>query len=76
MVPCIQNSCRDEIDDLCEAHPDRFSVYYTLSQPPSDWVHGQGRVSAEMVAEHLPGPSPSTQVRSNDIVYVCVCVYG
>ncbi|GAA5832872.1 hypothetical protein JCM5353_003736 [Sporobolomyces roseus] len=47
---------KSELDSLASAHPERFSVYYVLNNPPKDekWKGGEGFVTKEMIAEHLP----------------------
>lgn len=48
---------KKELDGLAAAHPERFSVYYVLNNPPAEWNGGVGFVSEEMVKERLPTPS-------------------
>eukprot|EP00051_Salpingoeca_urceolata_P000855 m.36615 g.36615 ORF g.36615 m.36615 type:complete len:313 (-) comp11037_c0_seq2:104-1042(-) len=52
---------KEELDSLA-ASDDRFSVWYTLDNPPDGWKFSSGFVSAEMIAEHLPPPADTTQV--------------
>lgn len=48
---------KSELDSLAKAHPERFSVYYVLNNPPeSGWTGGQGFVSKDMIEKHLPAP--------------------
>lgn len=47
---------KDELDDLAERFPDRFSVYYVLNEPPKNWKGGEGFISAEMIKTHFPPP--------------------
>lgn len=62
------NQTEDDIlvRDLLEAHqknhPDRFSLWYTLDRPNSDWKYSQGFINQEMVENHLPAPSDSTVI--------------
>ncbi|CAL1695982.1 unnamed protein product [Somion occarium] len=35
-------------------HPDRFTVYYVLNNPPVGWKGGVGFVTKEQIKEHLP----------------------
>ncbi|GAA5883620.1 hypothetical protein JCM16303_004918 [Sporobolomyces ruberrimus] len=45
-----------ELDSLATAHPDRFSVYYVLNNPPKDekWTGGEGFVTKDMIEQNLP----------------------
>jgi cytochrome-b5 reductase len=39
-----------------------FHCHYLLEHPPSGWTQGTGRVTADVLREHLPAPSPDTCV--------------
>lgn len=52
---------KGELDELAEKYP-YFSVYYTLSKPPTGWTGGVGYVTKEMIAEHLPKPSDDSRI--------------
>ncbi|KIH62105.1 oxidoreductase, FAD-binding protein [Ancylostoma duodenale] len=41
--------CRKELDELALEHRDRFNVWYTVGQPPANWVFSSGRVDDEMI---------------------------
>jgi len=43
-----------ELDDLAAKHPNRFTVYYVLNNPPAGWKGGVGFVTKEQIEEHLP----------------------
>ena len=45
---------RAELDDLAAKHPDRFTVYYVLNNPPPQWKGGVGFVTKEQIRQHLP----------------------
>lgn len=45
---------KKEIDSLVEAHPDQFSVYYVLNNPPEGWLGGVGFVTKDMIEKHMP----------------------
>ncbi|KAI6044990.1 NADH-cytochrome b5 reductase [Pisolithus marmoratus] len=45
---------RKELNDLVAAHPNRFSVYYVLNNPPEGWTGGVGFVSKEQIEKYLP----------------------
>lgn len=47
---------KSELDCLAASHPERFSVYYVLNNPPEGWTGGEGFVSKEMIEKHLPEP--------------------
>ncbi|KAJ3208497.1 NADH-cytochrome b5 reductase [Entophlyctis luteolus] len=51
---------KDELDILATQHPDRFSVYYVLNNPPSGWTGGVGFVTRDMIEKHAASnPSES-----------------
>mmetsp|Transcript_28711 Transcript_28711/g.34976 ORF Transcript_28711/g.34976 Transcript_28711/m.34976 type:complete len:311 (+) Transcript_28711:74-1006(+) len=55
--------CREEIEALAKANPDRFSVWYTLDRPPeSGWKYSTGFINKEMLEEHMPKASDSTHI--------------
>ena len=46
------------LDDLAAAHPTRFTVWYTLDEPPTAgadaaWAYSTGFVTAEMIGVAL-----------------------
>lgn len=45
---------KTELDELTQAYPSRFKVYYVLNNPPAGWTGGVGFVSKEQIVEHLP----------------------
>ncbi|KAI8467519.1 MAG: hypothetical protein J3K34DRAFT_34273 [Monoraphidium minutum] len=51
---------RRELDALAAAHPDRFHVRYVLEQPPPGWTGSSGRVTTDMLAQHLLPPGPES----------------
>jgi cytochrome-b5 reductase len=54
---------KEEIDHLAEAHPKKFTVYYTLNEKPAQgWDGGVGFVTKEMIQEHMPAPSENIKV--------------
>ncbi|KAJ1677787.1 NADH-cytochrome b5 reductase [Spiromyces aspiralis] len=52
---------RSELDRLAKLHSN-FNVYYVLNNPPEDWEGGDGFVSEDMIAEHMPMPAPDIKV--------------
>ena len=59
---------RAELDQLAQAHPERFAVSYALTAPPSSGWHGYtGRGDAEMIRATLPPPTHDGQT----MVLVC-----
>ncbi|PNW79324.1 hypothetical protein CHLRE_09g410950v5 [Chlamydomonas reinhardtii] len=46
---------REELDELANNHPERFRLWYTVSQPKdaATWKYDVGRVSKDMFTEHL-----------------------
>uniref|UniRef100_A0A6U4YV90 Cytochrome-b5 reductase n=1 Tax=Hemiselmis andersenii TaxID=464988 RepID=A0A6U4YV90_HEMAN len=53
---------RPELDEWAAKHPDRFKVHYTVSEAPAGWKYSTGRVSKEMLTEHMPTPGPDTYI--------------
>jgi len=53
---------RDYLEDLQSKHPTRLKIWYTLDRPPPSWRYSSGFITADMIAEHLPGPSDDTLV--------------
>jgi len=52
---------RQEWERARQEYPN-FHCHYLLEQPPSGWTHGTGRVTADVLREHLPPPGPDTCV--------------
>jgi cytochrome-b5 reductase len=52
---------RQEWDRDLREYPN-FHCHYLLEYPPSGWTQGTGRVTADVLREHLPAPSPDTCV--------------
>ena len=57
---------RTELDELSRDHPGRFSVTYSLTQPPGSWQGDTGRGSTSLATRALPNSS------SGDVM-VMVC---
>ncbi|VDB91648.1 unnamed protein product [Peniophora sp. CBMAI 1063] len=55
---------REELDGMLkQCGAQRFALYHTLSQAPVEgWTYGSGRVNDEMMAAHLPLPSPDSLI--------------
>ncbi|KAK7576282.1 hypothetical protein V9T40_012568 [Parthenolecanium corni] len=53
---------RDELEQVAKEHPDQFKFWYTVDRPTESWKYSSGFVSAEMIADHLYGPSEDTLV--------------
>ncbi len=52
---------RNELDQAGRVHPN-FHSYHVLEQPPPGWAEGAGRVTPEILRQHLPAPAPDTCV--------------
>jgi len=46
---------RKELESIQSEYPDRFSLWYTLDRPTSDWSYSSGFINDEMIGKHLPG---------------------
>jgi len=55
---------REELEALQAAHPDRFTLHYTLDRPPTDgsWRYSTGFIDQAMISANLPPPSDDTLV--------------
>ena len=53
---------KKELDLLAQNHPDRFSVYYVLNNPPEGWTGGVGFVTKEQIQGHMPPTSEDIKV--------------
>jgi cytochrome-b5 reductase len=47
---------RKELDGFAEKY-DQFNIHYILSSPPENWSGSKGRISKDMIEEHLPAPA-------------------
>jgi nitrate reductase (NAD(P)H) len=66
-----------ELAALAAAHPARFTLTHTLSRPaaPAAWAGETGRVSAGMVAAHVP-PARSSDSAAADVALAFLCGPG
>ncbi|CAO2836913.1 unnamed protein product [Amaranthus hypochondriacus] len=48
---------KEDLDGFASKYPDRFKVYYVVSEPPPDWDAGIGHISKETIQEHCPRPA-------------------
>lgn len=59
--------CREELDALAADHGHRFSLHHTLSKPPAEnWTYSKGRITLQMLRDHLPPPDPETLIVRDD----------
>ncbi|UYV80291.1 CYB5R3 [Cordylochernes scorpioides] len=56
---------RKELEEIAEAHPDRFKLWFTVDKPSADWKYSQGFVDSQMIADHLPAS------REDTIILMC-----
>ena len=58
---------REELDEMRSLHGGRrFKLHHAVSRAPNEgWDQGSGHVSRDMMAAHLPPPSPE------DLVLAC-----
>lgn len=54
--------CREMLDDLAKSSKGRFKLYYTLDFPPANWQQKTGFITADMIKECLPPPSPDSLI--------------
>lgn len=51
---------RDRLEDYAARFPDRFSLWFTISRASGfdgNWNYAVGRITKEMITNHLPAPS-------------------
>lgn len=53
---------KKELDEFAEKHPDRFSLYYVLNNPPTPWTGGVGFVSKDHIKDTLPPTNPDIKI--------------
>lgn len=54
---------QEELDVFASKFPNRFKVYYVVTEVPTDaWNGGVGHVSKEMIQSHCPSPGPNIQI--------------
>ncbi|KAJ3010662.1 NADH-cytochrome b5 reductase, partial [Thoreauomyces humboldtii] len=53
---------RDELDNLAEKHPNQFSLYYVLNEPPAGWTGGVGFVSKDMIRDRCPAYAEDVKI--------------
>lgn len=54
---------RAELEELSHlAGPTRFRQHLVLSKGPEDWPHSKGRITKQMLINHLPPPSDDALV--------------
>ncbi|KAJ9531496.1 hypothetical protein QJQ45_015040 [Haematococcus lacustris] len=51
---------RTELDALAAAHPDRFKVWYILSNPPAGWAYTSGHISEALMRSKLAPGGPDS----------------
>ncbi|HET9960830.1 MAG TPA: NADH-cytochrome b5 reductase [Nitrospiraceae bacterium] len=54
----------EEWDENAREHAS-FHCYHVLEQPPAGWMQGTGRVTPDILLEHLPAPGPDT------VIFLC-----
>jgi len=59
--------CREQLEQLALEHGSRFRLHYSLTGKPvpSDWSYLTGRLTSEILKEHLPTPGQDK--------LVCIC---
>eukprot|EP00993_Chasmostoma_nieuportense_P002457 NODE_3251_length_1002_cov_26.370286_g3105_i0.p1 GENE.NODE_3251_length_1002_cov_26.370286_g3105_i0~~NODE_3251_length_1002_cov_26.370286_g3105_i0.p1 ORF type:complete len:294 (+),score=97.42 NODE_3251_length_1002_cov_26.370286_g3105_i0:58-939(+) len=53
---------KQQLDSLQKRHPQQLRVEYVLEEPPLLWRGHTGRVSTDLIQEHMPNPSASALV--------------
>lgn len=53
---------RTELETFARRYPKNLKLWFMLDQPPEDWQYGSGYVTADVIKERLPAPSPDTKM--------------
>ncbi|CAH8522149.1 unnamed protein product [Dicrocoelium dendriticum] len=53
---------RDELEDLQSKHPQRFRVWYTITEAPENWTYSTGYISEQILSEHIYPPGDDSLV--------------
>lgn len=53
---------RHELEAFAAAYPQNLKIWYMLDTPPQKWAYGKGYVTADVMREKLPAPSPDTKI--------------
>ncbi|OJJ67792.1 hypothetical protein ASPBRDRAFT_134420 [Aspergillus brasiliensis CBS 101740] len=53
---------KHELETFAATYPKNLKVWYMLDTPPQKWAYGKGYVTAAVMREKLPGPSPDTKI--------------
>lgn len=53
---------KHELDKMAEKHPEKFRIWYFLSNPPEGWEGGAGLVSKDAIQDFLPEHAPDTKI--------------
>ncbi|XP_030441228.2 NADH--cytochrome b5 reductase 1-like [Syzygium oleosum] len=53
---------KEDLDTFAKKFPDRFQVYYVLSQPHENWNGGVGYISKEMIRTRCPPPASDIRI--------------
>ncbi|KAJ5928823.1 hypothetical protein N7466_007779 [Penicillium verhagenii] len=53
---------REELETFAVNFPQNFKIWYMLDSPPQKWAYGKGYVTAAVMRERLPAPSPDTKL--------------
>ncbi|TQB74386.1 hypothetical protein MPDQ_004879 [Monascus purpureus] len=53
---------RSELETFARCYPRNLKIWYMLDNPPKKWAYGKGYVTADIMREKLPSPSPDTKI--------------
>jgi nitrate reductase (NAD(P)H) len=60
--------CREELDNMANANPDKCRLLYTLSKPEPSWMGLRGRVGQELLEKEVGAPKSSN---GEELVLIC-----
>ncbi|KAL3731857.1 hypothetical protein ACJRO7_028684 [Eucalyptus globulus] len=53
---------KEDLDGFAEQFPNRFTVYYVVSEPSGKWSGGVGYVTKDIIRAHCPPPAFDIQI--------------
>ena len=57
---------REDLEDLLQSHgtnsSGRLRIHHTLTAPPDDWTFSKGRITTQLLQDHLPEPGEHTMI--------------
>jgi cytochrome-b5 reductase len=55
------------LEAIAKKYPDRFTLNYTVDNPPKGWKYSTGFISKEMIEQHLYTPEAGKKIQ----IFMC-----